>query len=87
MKNILEWLKNLFKTIPLRPENSGLLSDELRPTDWIVGVNSQIIFKNRLSDGDWSKYIFDKRPQWCWYLGKYVDWMICTCCSDRKSVV
>jgi hypothetical protein len=74
--NLSNWIKNLFKPTPPKPENSGVLLAPLRPTDYIVGA-SPIVYKNRLLSGNWQPYCFSKNKQWCYNNGNYIDQMSC----------
>jgi len=64
MKNILEWLKNLFKQPEYqRPENTGVILEPLKPEDYVAGVTSPIVYQTRIVNGNWTPYAWDEENQ------------------------
>lgn len=62
MPNIWKVIKSLFiKPLP-RPDNTGIILGN-KETDYFVGANSPIEYKERLRDGNWTPYAFDTEPQ------------------------
>jgi len=68
--NLLDILKSLFVT--KIPENTGVILGQ-RETDYVVGVSSPIVYKERLKTGDWTPYAFDKERQSSNFVNNGVD--------------
>lgn len=61
---MFEFIKNLFQKEVPRPENSGIVLQDLKPEDFIAGANSPIEYKVRLIDGNWTPYAWDQEKQY-----------------------
>lgn len=73
---ILDFFKNFFHK-PQRPANSGVVEEPRRDTDYVVGA-SPIVYKERLSNGDWIPFVWSEVKQWCFKNGIYYDNLGCT---------
>jgi hypothetical protein len=81
---MFNFLKKWFPSYQ-RPENTGVLLGN-QPTDFFAGVNSPIIYQERLISGDWLPYALDMRNQYCFYKGQYVDFLSCVSCSLLSAI-
>src|SRR5437868_5487400 len=80
--SFLNWIFSLFKSIPLRPDNTGIVlgphNGASDPNVYVAGATSPIPYQNRLPSGDWLPYTWSKVKQWCINNGQYVDQFSCT---------
>lgn len=82
---MFNFLKNLFKSPPPRPENTGVLMGQ-RASDYVAGTTSPIPYQLRVVNGNWQPYAWSKNKQWCWYNGQYVDQMSCVTHSMLTAI-
>lgn len=65
--NFLNWLKNFFKQPEpehQRPENTGIILEPLKDTDFVAGVSSPIVYQTRIPNGNWTPYAWDTENQY-----------------------